>query len=163
MNTAVRYVRTLGGGAAVPRSAGEASEPHADKGVVADRLSALMAMKNPKTGKSYTVADVARDTGLSASAITQIKTGAKPNPTLKTVEAIADYFGVQTDFFTKRMDEERVRKAITALEMLDMLEDAGVQALFARANGLSDQSLEMIAGVIETARKADGLDGPGGR
>ena len=145
------------------RSADEASPPPAGRGVVADRLGGLMAMKNPRTGKPYTVADVARDTGLSASAVTQIKTGAKPNPTLKTVEALAEYFGVQTDYFTKQMDEERVRKVIAALEMLDAAESAGVQALFARASGLSDQSLEMVKAVIETARKADGLDGPGKR
>ncbi|MEU9371665.1 helix-turn-helix transcriptional regulator [Streptomyces avermitilis] len=117
---------------------------------------------NPKTGKSYTVADVHRDTGISPSAITQLKTGAKPNPTLKTVEALADYFGVETNYFTKQMSEEHVRRVVAGLELLAAAENSGVQALFARASGLSDQSLDMVRAVIETARKADGLDTSGG-
>ncbi|OIJ91675.1 helix-turn-helix domain-containing protein [Streptomyces colonosanans] len=142
------------------RSDGGAGTPPADKAVVAARLSALMAMRNPRTGKPYTAADVARATGISASAIAQLKAGTKPNPTLSTVEALADYFGVQTDYFSKRMDEDRVQRVVAALELLDMAENAGVQALFARASGLSEQSLEMVKAVIDTARKADGLDDP---
>lgn len=139
--------------------AGDAGTPPADEKVFARRLSALMAKENPETGKPYTVADVARGTGFAESTITQLRTGAKPNPLLRTVEVLAEYFGVEVGFFTKQMDEERVRKVITALELLDKAEDAGVQAIFARASGLSSQSLQMVKAVIDTARKADGLDG----
>ncbi|QDO51665.1 helix-turn-helix transcriptional regulator [Streptomyces sp. RLB3-5] len=127
---------------------------------VADRLNALFAMVNSETGRPYTNAEVARATGISASAIAQLRQGAKPNPTLKTIEALASYFGVTTDYFSKGMSDERVSRIVAALQMLDTAEKAGVEGLFARASGLSADSLRTITAVIETARRAEGLDSP---
>jgi len=134
-----------------------------ESGRVKARLNALFAMTNPATGRPYTNAEVSRATEISPSAIAQLRQGTKPNPTLKTVEALADHFGVTIDYFSSRMSDERVKRIVAALEMLDAAEKAGVEGLFARARGLSEDSLRTITAVIETARKAEGLDEPQSR
>lgn len=130
---------------------------------VKDRLNALFAMNNPKTGRPYVNADVARATGISASAIAQLRQGVKPNPTLNTIEALGDFFGVTPDYFSRQTTDEHARRIVAGLEMLDAAEKAGVVGLFARASGLSEDSLRTIRAVIETARKAEGLDDPKAR
>ncbi|MGW2822155.1 helix-turn-helix domain-containing protein [Streptomyces sp. NPDC001443] len=122
-----------------------------------------MQKRNPATGKPYTNADVARETGVSASLIAQIRQGVKTNPTMNTVEALAELFGVTTDYFSKRMTEEHQQRVVAALELLDAAEDAEVDALFARAIGLSSESLRTVTAVIESMRKAEGLDEPGSK
>ncbi|MFJ3212766.1 helix-turn-helix domain-containing protein [Streptomyces flaveolus] len=124
------------------------------------RVNALFAMENPETGHPYGTAEVARATGLSESALRQIRQGVKPNPTLNTIEALGDFFGVTVDYFSRKTSDEHARRIVAGLELLNAAEKAGVVGLFARASGLSEENLHMVRAVIETARKAQGLDGP---
>ncbi|MFF4716533.1 helix-turn-helix domain-containing protein [Streptomyces eurythermus] len=130
-----------------------------EAGRVKVRLNALFAgVENPKTGRPYTVPEVASATGISESAIRQLRQGAKQNPTLKTVELLAAHFGVQNDYFSKEMSGADVDRVVAGLKLLDVLEKAGVQDVFARAGELSADSMRMIAAVINSARRAEGLD-----
>lgn len=136
-----------------------ASESDGSRGDVARKLNLLLETKvNPETGEAYTNAELGRATGLSASLITQLKQGTKDNPTKNTLERLAEHFGVKPSFFFQEMSPEHEDRVIAGLKMLDAVEASGLHALAARANGLSADSLRMIATVIETARKAEGLD-----
>ncbi|MDT0615196.1 helix-turn-helix domain-containing protein [Streptomyces lancefieldiae] len=137
---------------------GDGSAPPEGR-TVKDRLNALFAMVNPETGRHYVNADVARATGISASAIAQLRQGVKLNPTLNTIEALSDFFGVTTEYFSRKTSDEHARRVVAGLELLNAAEKAGVVGLFARASGLSEENLHMVRAVIETARKAQGLDG----
>ncbi|MER6126452.1 helix-turn-helix transcriptional regulator [Streptomyces sp. NPDC001795] len=130
-----------------------------EAGRVKLRLNALFdGVENPATGRPYTVPEVASATGISESAIRQLKQGSKPNPTLKTVELLADHFGVKKDYFSKEMSGADVDRVVAGLKLLDVLEKAGVEDVFARAGELSVDSMRMVAAVIRSARKAEGLD-----
>lgn len=94
-------------------------------------------------------------TTVSASLLQQLRSGAKTNPTVNTVEAIAAFFGVPASHFLSNalegvLPEERA--------LLETMRDADVRALALRANGLSPDSLRMVIGVIEQARRLEQLD-----
>ncbi len=141
------------------------SSPGSRQGEFARRLTRLFETKtNPDTGAPYTNNELSRIVGLSPSTIAQLKQGTKDNPTKNTIEALAQHFGVEPGYFFHEMSPEHEDRVIAGLKLLDAAENAGVQTLAtrmlaARADGLSAGSLEMIASVIETARKAEGLDG----
>ncbi|MEN8654366.1 helix-turn-helix transcriptional regulator [Streptomyces sp. 21So2-11] len=125
---------------------------------LAQKLSHLFAtQRNPQTGRPYTVGDAARVTGVSSSLITQLKSGAKPNPTVKTVEALASLFHVSPSYFFADFDAEEGEKVRASMELIAAVSDNDVRGLAFRANGLSADSLKLIKAVIENARKAEGL------
>lgn len=141
-----------------PEQAEEGVPPESGQ-KVAQRLNALMrAKRNPATGRPYTNAEVARATGISASLVAQLRQGVKGNPTLNTVDALADLFGVTTDYFSKRMTDEHQQRVVAGLELLDAAEEAGVEAVFARAVGLSAENLRTVTAVMDSMRRAEGLD-----
>ncbi|MFD6626120.1 helix-turn-helix domain-containing protein [Streptomyces diastaticus] len=148
---------------------------------VASTLNRLFQTeKNPSTGRSFTNAEVARAVGLSESAISQLRSGAKANPTLTTIERLAGHFGVEPAVFFSGREGEGLGEAPAgesveprgaegeseevraSKELLAAVSDAGVRGLALRANGLSPESLRMIAGVITQARRLEGLDDPQG-
>ncbi|MET9869226.1 helix-turn-helix domain-containing protein [Streptomyces sp. NPDC006386] len=128
----------------------------------ADKLNHLFEIKkNPATGKRYTNAEVARAISVSESAISQLRTGVKPNPTLKTVERLAGHFHVEAQYFFSDYDPEEAEKVRASMELIEAVADSEVRGLALRANGLSADSLRMIANVINQARRWEGLDTPG--
>ncbi|WP_258544162.1 helix-turn-helix domain-containing protein [Streptomyces ipomoeae] len=109
-----------------------------------------------------TNAEVAAATGNAESTIGQLRRGDKPNPTLKTIKALAGYFQVSPGFFfdkrVARRDMEK-HEAPTEAEkrLIAAIRSQGVRRIALRANGLSAESLKMLEAVIATARAADGL------
>ncbi|WP_299528200.1 helix-turn-helix transcriptional regulator [uncultured Streptomyces sp.] len=129
---------------------------------LADKLNHLFeTRKNPATGKRYTNAEVARVISVSESAISQLRTGAKPNPTLKTVERLAGHFHVEAQYFFSDYDADEAEKVRASMELIEAVADSEVRGLALRANGLSADSLKMITNVINQARRWEGLDRPG--
>ncbi|MFI8440147.1 helix-turn-helix domain-containing protein [Streptomyces rochei] len=128
----------------------------------ADKLNHLFqTVTNPETGKRYTNAEVARAISVSESAISQLRTGAKPNPTYTTVERLAGHFHVKEQYFFSDYDAEEAEKVRASLELIEAVVDSDVRGLALRANGLSADSLRMITDVINQARRWEGLDKPG--
>lgn len=135
---------------------------------LADKLNHLFqTVKNPATGRKYTNAEVSRaireaaDPGgptVSESAIAQLRSGAKPNPTMNTVEALARHFSVTPQYFFPDFDDEESEKIRASMELIAAVGDSKVRGLAMRANGLSADSLRMIKTVIEQARRLEGLD-----
>ncbi|MFF8481930.1 transcriptional regulator [Streptomyces antibioticus] len=135
---------------------------------LADKLNHLFeTVRNPETGKRYTNAEVARairaageadGVTVSESALSQLRSGAKPNPTVRTVEALARHFHVEPQYFFSDYDGENAERIRASLELVAAVADSDVRGLALRANGLSAESLKMITEVINQARRWEGLD-----
>lgn len=135
---------------------------------LAQKLNHLFdTVRNPETGKPYANAEVSQaiheaggpeGPSVSPSAIGQLRSGAKPNPTVNTVKALARHFGVTPQYFFPDFDDESSERVRAALELISAVGDNDVRGLAFRANGLSVDSLRMIKAVIEQARRLEGLE-----
>lgn len=131
----------------------------------AQLLDHLFQEVHPPSRGPYTYAEVAEGIrqassgegrGVTASAIQQLRTGAKRNPTRHTIKALADFFGVPAGYFVDGAAAERTKAEIG---LLAAMRDQDVRKVALRANGLSVDSLRMVSTVIEQARKLEGLAG----
>ncbi|MFE5536916.1 helix-turn-helix domain-containing protein [Streptomyces sp. NPDC056519] len=129
----------------------------------AQLLDHLFREVHPPSRGPYTYAEVAEGIrrastgegrGVTASAVQQLRTGTKRNPTRHTIKALADFFGVPAGYFVDRAAAERTRAEI---DLLSALRDGDVRKVALRASGLSSDSLKMVSTVIEHARKLEGL------
>ena len=131
-------------------------------GSFARRLDQLFKTVRPRGRGEFSyrevAAGVAERTGtvISPSYIWQLRAGVKDNPTKRHIEALASFFGVPPAFFFDAAENERVE---AELETLAVLRDSGVTAIALRANGLSAESLRLVADLIERTRSLEGLDG----
>ncbi|UGQ10971.1 helix-turn-helix transcriptional regulator [Yinghuangia sp. ASG 101] len=138
-----------------------AAAEHGESGrTVADKLNYLFATVHPASRGPFSNAEVAReicaaggDTTISSSTIAQLRSGAKANPTMKTIEALSAFFGVPPAYF---FDDAVARH--TDAEIAEVIALRDVKEVAMRANGLSEGSLKMIKAVIEQARFLEGLD-----
>lgn len=131
----------------------------------AELLDHLFKEVHPPERGPYTYAEVAKaiqktsggeSRGLTASAIQQLRTGVKKNPTRHTIKALADFFGVPAGYF---FDEATTERAKAEIRLLAAMRDQDVRKVALRANGLSVDSLKMLSTVIEQARRLEGLPG----
>ena len=90
------------------------------------------------------VATAVREAGgptISGTYIAMLRKGVRDNPTLRHLEALARFFGVQAAYFH---DDEVTRRIDSELELLVALRDAGVKSIALRAAGLSPEGLAAI-------------------
>ena len=118
---------------------------------LAAKLDRLFRTVRPAGRGEYTYEEVAsaireRGVGISHTYIWQLRKGARDNPTKRHLEALAEFFGVEA---AQRIDGQ--------LELLAALRDNAVRTVALRAAGLSEPSLEAIRGMIEHARRIEGL------
>jgi hypothetical protein len=92
---------------------------------------------------------------ISASYIHMLRTGGKDNPTKRHIEGLARFFGVPPGYF---FDDEEADKIDAQLEVLAAMRDAGVRNIALRAAGLTPRTLDIVRGMIESARQLDGLE-----
>ena len=85
---------------------------------------------------------------VSAGYIWALRRGERDNPTIKTVEALADFFGVPPGYFLDN-DEELVQRVDSQLGLLTKIRDAGIENLAMRAAELSPESREAVARLID--------------
>ena len=133
----------------------------------AELLDHLFKTIHPENRGPYTYTEVERGIressgiALSGSAIQQLRTGAKPNPTMRTIKALADFFGVPAGYF---FDEEVAEQTRAQIRVATAMRDKRVRRVALRANGLSTESLNILEVVIGQARLNEGLpegaDGP---
>ncbi|OEV03788.1 Secondary metabolite protein [Streptomyces nanshensis] len=132
-------------------------------GTFAQLLDHLFTTVHPPGRGPYTYAEVSQaiqnasapeERGVSASAIQQLRTGQKANPTRYTIKALADFFGVPASYF---FDEEVAERTKAEIELTAAMSDAGVRRIALRAKGLSPESLRMLTTVIDQARHWEGL------
>jgi transcriptional regulator with XRE-family HTH domain len=127
---------------------------------LADKINYLFQTVHPAGRGPYSndeVATAIRDRGgpsISATYIWLLRKGERDNPTLKHLEALAEFFGVPPAYF---FDDNATTRIDAELEMLSAMRDVGVRALALRMAGLSERSLQPIAEVIERVRELEGL------
>ncbi|MCP3819676.1 helix-turn-helix domain-containing protein [Streptomyces sp. A3M-1-3] len=111
---------------------------------------------------------------VSHATIQKIRKGEIVDPKVSTLTVIAGFFGVPVTYFfddavASRVDaklakiKERVELTRAQRELAEVLENGDVRDVAVRMNGLSVGSLRAIRGVIDQARKLEGLpESPGG-
>lgn len=135
----------------------EATPPTAR--TLADKIDHLFEIVRPAKGE-YTHEQVAKaieERGgptISASYLWQLRKGLRNNPTMKHLEALADFFGVPPAYF---FDEAAAERIDAELDLLAALRDTDVRHVALRASGLSTQTLKAITDMIERARELEGL------
>lgn len=129
---------------------------------MAAKLDHLFRTVRPGGGeREFSYREVARaieeagEVSISASYIHQLRTGLKDNPTLRHVEALAGFFGVPATYFLDTQVSARVDAELT---LLAAIREAGVREVALRAQGLSAESLAVVADLIERTRELEGLD-----
>ncbi|MFC5382128.1 helix-turn-helix domain-containing protein [Aquipuribacter nitratireducens] len=126
---------------------------------LASKLDHLFASVRSRGADEPTYREVAAaiaDQGgptISPSYIWQLRTGLKDNPTLKHLQALARYFGVETAYF---FDDAAAERIDAELALLTAMRDAGVRSVALRAAGLSPESLGLVRDVIDGARRLEG-------
>ncbi len=127
---------------------------------LAEKLDRLFKVVHPADRGEYSYEDVAstlRERGgptISATYLWQLRKGVRDNPTKKHLEALADFFGVTPAYF---FDDETAERIDAELQLLAAMRDAAVRGVALRASGLSPETLGAIQGVIERARRLEGL------
>lgn len=122
---------------------------------LAGRLDRLFSVRGSMAGREPTYRQVATaiaDGGgptVSPSYIWQLRTGLKDNPTLKHLEALAGYFGVDPAYFFDAATAERVE---ADRELSVAMADPVVRGVALAAADLSPDSLVMVKAVIERTR-----------
>ncbi|WP_225447677.1 helix-turn-helix domain-containing protein [Streptacidiphilus sp. P02-A3a] len=136
-------------------------------GEIKSRLNRLFETRQHPSGRQFTnqeVADLTTETGdpssgVSASLIQKLRSGAKGNPTAGTLKALAAAFQVRASYF---IDDEAAEpegdSPATRQDLEQLIKDEDVRNLALRADGLSKATLSALAGFIERARSLEGLE-----
>ncbi len=104
------------------------------------------------TNEDAAAAMTAAGVAMSAAYLSQLRTGKRDNPSARHLAAIASLLGVPMEYF---FDPEVTAKIDADLRLLVAVRDAGVQAIALRAQGLSEESLSGVAGMIEHIRRLE--------
>ncbi|WP_028938075.1 helix-turn-helix domain-containing protein [Pseudonocardia spinosispora] len=128
----------------------------------ADKLNHLFATVRPRGrgGREYSNEDVAaqirrvNDVTISQSYIWQLRKGRKANPTLRHVQALAEFFGVPAAYFVDTGVADRVDRQLRILaaeqlrrEANDASEDVALLAM--RAGELSPQRRQQVMDLLD--------------
>ncbi len=131
------------------RSMGQAEE---SRGVAARLEHLFEVVRNPKTGKPYINAEVARMTlgDLSEEDVERIRTGAIGDPSVSQVVALAGVFGVEPSYLLDRgepslLDEELVRA----------LRDEDVRDITRESSRLPDGERRLVLGIVRQFREQE--------
>jgi transcriptional regulator with XRE-family HTH domain len=128
------------------RSIGQAEESHS----IAGRLEQLFeVISNPKTGKRYTNAEVARMTlgDLSEEDVERIMTGAVSDPTVGQVAALASVFGVEPSYLL-----DRGKPSLLDEELVQVLRDEDVRDITRESSRLPDRERQLVLGIVRQFR-----------
>lgn len=126
----------------------------------AQRLNALFAAVPAPDGRPFTneavisgIAERGGDT-ISKGYLSELRSGKKDNPTLRHIEALADFFGVDPAYFVA--DQARADEITEQIRLVRAMGDAGVQGLALRASEMSPKNFSLIEAMIEQVLKIEG-------
>lgn len=131
-----------------------ASDPRQGKVSLATMVDLLFAYAASQ-GVEVAYQDIARATGVAWNNIRKIRLGENVNPSLHTIQAIADYFGVRLDYFNCNTEEE-CRAYLARLAA----EDFASAPLRLRADGTSPEGVEArqaLQAIIDYVKRVEGL------
>jgi transcriptional regulator with XRE-family HTH domain len=112
---------------------------------VAGRVEHLCdTARNPKTGEPYTNAEVARMTlgDLSEEDVVSIRSGARDDPTVGQVTALAGVFGVEPSYLLDR------GKPVFDGELVEALRDETVGEATREISRLPEQESRLVLGIV---------------
>jgi transcriptional regulator with XRE-family HTH domain len=119
---------------------------------LAQKVDWLFDVHRTPQGKQFTYGQVQRATGnrITASYVWKLRTGAMGNPGLSALEALADFFQVPLDYFSRGGEylEDTIRLAHTMPNSGGSRQDA-LRRLAARADSLSDEHLRAVVELAE--------------
>jgi len=121
-----------------------------ESGGVAGRVEHLFdAVRNPKTAKPYTNAEVARMTlgDLSEEDVEKIRTGAISDPSVGQVAALASVFGVEPSYLFDRGEPSLLDE-----ELVQALRDEDVRTITRESSRLPDGERRLVLGIVRQFR-----------
>lgn len=127
---------------------------------IADKTNRLFdAVRNEKTGKPYTNAEVARMSlgDLTEEHVEQIRAGKLPNPSMNQVVTLADVFGVHPSYF---LDPTR-RPPLLDEEAMRIFQDETVSAIAHKSLHLPGRERQMILNIIQHFEDTQGAEDGG--
>jgi hypothetical protein len=117
---------------------------------VAGRLEHLFeVVRNPKTGKPYSNAEVARMTlgDLSEEDVERIRSGAISDPSVSQVAALASVFGMETCYLLDRREASLLDE-----EVVQALRDEDVRDITRESSRLPDRERQLVLGIVRQFR-----------
>jgi transcriptional regulator with XRE-family HTH domain len=123
----------------------------------AERLEHLFRTVHPEGRRPYSLEEVASGIAsqgyepVSAAYIWALRKGQRENPTIRTVEALAGFFGVPPAYF---FDDVLATKTDSELALLSRLREAGGRSMAERAEDLSPRGRAAVASILELATEA---------
>lgn len=112
-----------------------------------DKFEALLRERGVRA------ADVARETGITTTTLSAWKNG-RYEPKNDKIQKIADYFGVPITYFFDETPAYYYNED-TAKLAEELADRPGVRRLLDASRGLSEESLEKLAQMIETFKKTN--------
>ncbi|MBS2963940.1 XRE family transcriptional regulator [Actinocrinis puniceicyclus] len=137
-----------------------AAQASAEPGVIATRLQYLFEHKRKPNGKRYSYREVLtaieKQGGptLSIGYLSQLSTGARTNPMMDALQALARFFEVPLSYFDAH---ENTAETNEKLKLVAALQHAGVQEVAMRTVGLPPESIDLVLSMIDRVRQVEGL------
>lgn len=131
---------------------------------LSDRLNHLFASVRPVSGQEYTNEQVASAISvggvtISQSYIWQLRKGRKDNPTLKHVQALAEFFGVPAAYFFDDDVSDRVGERLSALRAeQDKAGGAEVRLMAMRAGELSERGRRQVMELLDVVYRLEQVE-----
>jgi len=127
---------------------------------IGQKLDLLFRTVTKPDGSEYNHREVAEGIGNKASSaylwrIRNDKPGAQ-KPGFEIIEALAEFFGVPTDYFSS--NRPMTQEFEHDLELAAALRQAGVQRIALRSKDLNEEGKQAVLEVIKHIRRAQGLD-----
>jgi transcriptional regulator with XRE-family HTH domain len=132
---------------------------------LAERIDCLFRTHLSPRGREFTYREAASAMSahggitFSSAYLWQLRTGAKDNPTIRHIEALARFFDVSPSYF---FDDELTDLPEAELRLLAATKHGLPRATAASLVGLSDDSLEAVLQLTSRMRELEGLSCAGG-
>jgi transcriptional regulator with XRE-family HTH domain len=130
---------------------------------LAERIDHLFRTQLSPRGRQYTYREVAAAvTGqngatFSPAYVWQLRTGAKDNPTMRHLEALARFFQVSPSYF---FDDELTEFPDTQVRQLVASRNETLRQMSVTLLGLTDESLNAVLNLACRLRQLEGLPSP---
>jgi transcriptional regulator with XRE-family HTH domain len=120
----------------------------------AEKLNYLFEVVRSPSGQEYSNNAVAAAVGVSGTYIGQLKSGSSNNPTKRTIERIADFFGVTPAWF---FEDEVTASIHQRVEILLRLKKDNATNVAARLIGFSPAGLEAADSFLEQLQQVESM------
>jgi transcriptional regulator with XRE-family HTH domain len=106
-------------------------------------------LREPYKGTEVVAALKSSGVKMSGPYLSQLRAGARTNPSSATMAALAMFFGVEPAYFT---DDDYYAAMNKELDWLDIARDEGVRRVAARTIGMSPHALRELESIADELR-----------